>query len=431
MKKIYSLPFILFGLSFLSSTYSNAQLYNIGNGITPQDVNNAGVVASSAGNVATLRWTVEDGLQEIGTLAIAEYMGKPLVGEDGNKIIAYLTNPETQQNEISIFDFSNKSAIFLGGIESSLDNSKSSPWGITNDGKAIVGLGWSATGKGRAIKWTEEEGFTTLEHNENVSSRANSISDDKSTIVGWQDQESGFRQASVRKNGVQTLIYDAQGNPVSELGEISGNGKYAIGANGYNAYIWNEDTGVTYITHPNAGMFFRGGATSITEDGSKVIGYFRGWPGPPALGEGFIWDETNGRVNLNEYVESLGIDTKNLILSLPLAISPDGTKIVGVARDNNYNLFGFYLDLTNYLNTTQVDQNTQKINVYPNPVKDILSVEGITGEASLTIHSLTGQKLKETSTKTGKINVADLTKGTYIITIKTNKQSTSIKFIKN
>ena len=184
MKKIYSLPFILFGLSFLSSTYSNAQLYNIGNGITPQDVNNAGVVASSAGNVATLRWTVEDGLQEIGTLAIAEYMGKPLVGEDGNKIIAYLTNPETQQNEISIFDFSNKSAIFLGGIESSLDNSKSSPWGITNDGKAIVGLGWSATGKGRAIKWTEEEGFTTLEHNENVSSRANSISDDKSTIVG-------------------------------------------------------------------------------------------------------------------------------------------------------------------------------------------------------------------------------------------------------
>lgn len=428
MRKIYTFPLLLAGL--LATSEVDAQFYNIGDGITPQDVNNSGVVAATASNITSLRWTVSEGLTEIGTLAVGELAGKPLVGEDPNRMVVYLTNPATNLNEISLYDHSTQSITYLGGIEGSSDYSKSSPWGMSEDGTTIVGLGWADAANGQAIKWSETEGIVNLADLSTRASRANGISQDKNVIVGWQDTEIGFRQAAVWKNGVKTILTDQLGEPISELSEVSGDGRYGIGFNGYYPYIWNEETGVTTIDHPYAGNFFRGGATGINYDGSKIVGYFRGWPGGPAFGEGFIWTPTEGRQELNTYVNSLGIDTQGLTLSLPLAISPDGTKIVGVARDTNFNIFGFYLDLTNYLNTADQITVSKSFKIYPNPVTDIISIEGLTRKATVEITNMIGQKIKSEETTSGKINVQSLQKGNYMIMINDGQTTMKQPFIK-
>ncbi|MFV0186808.1 hypothetical protein OBK20_05450 [Empedobacter falsenii] len=42
------------------------------------------------------------------------------------------------------------------------------------------------------------------------------------------------------------------------------------------------------INHPNENIFFRGASTATNNDGSTIVGYYRGWPGSAAMGEGFI-----------------------------------------------------------------------------------------------------------------------------------------------
>lgn len=431
MKKLYNLSLLTLGLTLFFPAITHAQLHIIEAGLSPADVNNDGVVTGTKENKTTYRWSNNDGLHEVGTIVEGStFMGKPLVGNDGNKIITYLVNPETNLNETTIYDYLTHSKTFLGGINGYSDFSKSSPWGMSADGTTIVGLGWYNTMVGQAIKWTTEDGITSLTTNNNDSSRANSISDDKSVIVGWQDTPEGTRQGSVWKNGIQILLADQNGTIVNDAGEVSGNGEYVIGLAGLNPYIWNEETGITYIDHPNAGTFFRGGATGINHDGTKVVGYYRGWPGGPAFGEGFIWTPTEGRTELNAYATSLGIDTQGITLALPLAISPDGTKIVGIGRDANYALYGFMLDLTSYLNTNNLSEIKDKISIYPNPVIDVLNISGLKTEAKVEITNILGQKVKTEEVKNNKINVQNLTKGTYVISVTENGTTTNHKFIK-
>lgn len=72
---------------------------------------------------------------------------------------------------------------------------------------------------------------------------------------------------------------------------------------------------------------------------------------------------------MNEYVQNLGIDTQGYVLALPLSISPDGTKIVGIARGTDNGQYGFYVELTDYLNTSDQTNVTNSLKIYPNPVR--------------------------------------------------------------
>src|SRR5690606_33404719 len=121
------------------------------------------------------------------------------------------------------------------------------------------------------------------------STRINALSADGSVAAGWQDGTSGFRQAAIWIDGEQTLIFDQDGIEVGEVGAISGDGQWAVGGNDFEAYRWNADEGLHYISHPDGGMWFRGSSTAISADGSVIVGFYRPWPGPATLGEGFIW----------------------------------------------------------------------------------------------------------------------------------------------
>ncbi len=69
--------------------------------------------------------------------------------------------------------------------------------------------------------------------------------------------------------------------------------------------------------------------------------------------------------------------------------------------------------------------------IYPNPVKDILNVQGKSLDAAdFEIHHITGSKVMNGKINNGKINVKHLTKGIYIISVKKEGKTSTLKFIK-
>ncbi|MBW7675823.1 M43 family zinc metalloprotease [Chryseobacterium chendengshani] len=68
--------------------------------------------------------------------------------------------------------------------------------------------------------------------------------------------------------------------------------------------------------------------------------------------------------------------------------------------------------------------------IYPNPADDVLNITKVSDEAKFEIHNAVGQLVKTGEIKSNQVKVAELVKGTYIITIKDKAISQSIKFIK-
>lgn len=70
------------------------------------------------------------------------------------------------------------------------------------------------------------------------------------------------------------------------------------------------------------------------------------------------------------------------------------------------------------------------IQIYPNPATDILNITEVSNKAKYEIHNAVGQIVKAGEINNNQVRVAELIKGTYIITIKDKNISESIKFIK-
>lgn len=68
--------------------------------------------------------------------------------------------------------------------------------------------------------------------------------------------------------------------------------------------------------------------------------------------------------------------------------------------------------------------------LYPNPANEVLNITKVSAKATFEIHNAVGQLVKSGSIDHNQVHVAELVKGTYIITVKDNAVSESIKFIK-
>ncbi|WP_300670886.1 T9SS type A sorting domain-containing protein [Soonwooa sp.] len=429
---MYKISLIAF--SFLGLQNVSAQFYQLGINVAMTDINNNGVAAGSSANKNNLMWTKEDGVQNIGVVSRDLLAGQSLIGADNNKIIGFMTNPDTNFNQPGIYDTTTKTWKLLGGLSGASDARIATAWGMTEDGKMIVGLGYINAAESHAVTWEiDGDNVTITDLGTTVpgrASRANTISADHSTIVGWQDSSFGNRDGAYWINGVQTLIKSVTGVAVSEPLGVSADGKVMVGASGNFPYVYNRETN-TYleIENPLVNNFYRGGATAVSADGKTVIGYYRTWPGGPHLGTGFIWTAEKGRMNLDDYVASFGIDTGGLKLSLPLAISPDGTKIAGQGMNPVNSLpYGFVVDLANA--SLAVSNTTEKsdVKIYPNPVKDVLSIANSKSIKSVEVINMAGQKVA--SATSNQINVANLPKGTYVVRVVDGNQTTTHKIVK-
>jgi hypothetical protein len=80
------------------------------------------------------------------------------------------------------------------------------------------------------------------------------------------------------------------------------------------------------------------------------------------------------------------------------------------------------------LATNEVIRET--FGLYPNPASDILNITKVSNKAKFEIYNAVGQLIKAGNIDNNQVRVAELIKGTYVITIKDNNISESIKFIK-
>ena len=68
--------------------------------------------------------------------------------------------------------------------------------------------------------------------------------------------------------------------------------------------------------------------------------------------------------------------------------------------------------------------------VYPNPAGDVLHVTNVKDRSTYTIHNTAGQIVLKGSISDQQLNVSSLKTGNYVITVKQDDQSKSVKFIK-
>lgn len=423
MKNLYVAALFFAGLNF-----AQAQVYDTGEYAQMTDVSNDGVAVGNVYNAYHVKWTEAEGSVNIGELTSGDFIsGWTNVTSDGKFISGTMTNPISGLDEMGRYNVLTNTWTFLGGLSAVSSPTLSTAWGMADDGAFVVGLGYISVSTGHAITWSQSTGIVDLGSTvPGRSSRANSINSDGTIVVGWQDNDYGDREGVYWKNGVQIYLKDEGGNNTGEAVAVTPDGNTIAGFTFDNPFVWNATTGYTKITHPNPD--FSGGASGITDDGKTVIGYFRPF-GPALLGEGFIYTAENGRVNLNDYVASLGMDNMGMTFSLPLGISPNGKYIVGIGVAND-EARGFVIKLPNALATDQV-QNASKMSVYPNPAQDVLYFKNADKVSSIEVYNMVGQKVIATTAISKKgLDVSKLTKGAYVVKVQTGNQTESIKLLK-
>lgn len=428
MKALAICFFLKFGVAEAQLTVMGLGNYNVG------AVSNNGVVSMHTTGGGIFKWSAAGGLVQIGSISNGyPASGKTVVSNDGTQIASTITNSATGFNEISTYDIATSTWTNRGGlVPTGWDGSVSSTWGMSIDGNTIVGLGYLTAANAHAVKWDAVGGIIDLGSMvAGRSSRANAISAAGTVVVGWQDEVTGTRSGAKWIDGVESYITDNNGNNVGEAGGVSADGNTIIGAANPNPYVWNSVTGLTYITHPNASFSFKGGATGISADGSTVIGFYRAFGAPPMSGEGFIWTQSGGRMNLNDYAASLGIATNGVSMGLPLAISQDGKKIAGVGTNASNQVVGFYLDLSEFLSVNDIVKDKAVTGIYPNPVSDTLYIRGTEKIEKAEIYNMVGQRVAAFDSINHQIDVSSLSKGNYILqySLKGGKTE-SYKFIK-
>jgi uncharacterized membrane protein len=292
---------------------------------------NGRVAAGSAG-AAGWRWNKARGVVLLDGFTSANGMnswGQPVAGStvdgDGNTIAALA---------FSNFDVAG-GPVPVGGYPGGApqDAFLSSAYDASDDG-VVVGLALDDASRYFAFRWTAAEGMTQLTVNRPANaSRANAVSADGSTIIGWNDQDSGFRSGVIWQNGVPLDLADADGNPVGEALAVSSDGSVVVGTGysnpdtgGIEAWRWTAATGVQGIGCIDDFGCGPAYGFALSDDGNVVVG---------ASGFGFdrlatIWTPAGGMQLLSDYAAAQGVSIPaGWTLSSAGGVSADGKTIGG------------------------------------------------------------------------------------------------------
>ncbi|MBY0067067.1 hypothetical protein [Empedobacter falsenii] len=130
-------------LTLLMLSQSNAQVYDVGTWAQVTDISNDGVAVGNAAGVLHFKWTKEEGPIVIGEIGgNNDYIaGNTTISADGKIVSGTMTNPVTGIDEMALYDTTTQKWEYLGASENGSDTSS---WGMSSDGKTIVGLGWKS-----------------------------------------------------------------------------------------------------------------------------------------------------------------------------------------------------------------------------------------------------------------------------------------------
>ncbi|WP_313215407.1 GEVED domain-containing protein [Soonwooa sp.] len=167
---------------------------------------------------------------------------------------------------------------------------------------------------------------------------------------------------------------------------------------------------------------------------------------------GWIDYNNNGTFEASEYLGEIGDGgtgvTTSGNITIPATVAPGTYRMrlvttaagsQGTATDNPclYNdpviLFGEYEDYSVKVGTLSVnDINKAKVQVYPNPVVDVLKVTSASNAKSIKVFDMNGKLVTNQTAKTtsNEVNMSKMTPGTYVVVVETDNGSDTIKVIK-
>ncbi len=258
----------------------------------------------------------------------------------------------------------NDSPTFLGlGCLPGNFTPESHAWGVSADGKIVVGSSSSKNGNEEAFRWTKADGMQALGGLRDdkkdkqfgmpraINSRAVAVSDDGAVMVGYS--EPGSTRATIwTKNGeiqdLGALPNTFLKNPASSAYGASGNGSTIVGESsvdgGDEAFRWTKADGMTGIGRLPGGDQMAGGprsmALAISSDGNTIVGFSSSKLGQ----EGFRWTKNSdgsvvvgyfdaGNMQAFRWSQADGMKSlenlKGAKSCTASAISRDGSTIVG------------------------------------------------------------------------------------------------------
>jgi probable HAF family extracellular repeat protein len=284
------------------------------------------VVGSFNGVGGIWRWTALGGLIPIGGFG-----GVVSISRDGSTITGDAQSDPDGPITASVW-LGNDAYYSLGGVPEGgqIDAWLSNNYSVSGDGFIVVGLAWLKTGKAHAFRWEQSTGMVDLGAMNGRSSRANAISADGTTIVGWDEHTTGFRLGAFWRDGKETVI-DAP-SFTGEAGAVTRDGNAIAGSHymgGPHAYLWTAggatDIGILDRRGPNSD-FDAAHALAVSDDAKVVVGT-SGFGGDS---DAFIWTPDTGMVKLEDHLKAKGATgLTGWLLSAATAISSDGKIIAG------------------------------------------------------------------------------------------------------
>lgn len=430
MKKIYTLA-----LGVCALALSKAQVSDLGSYVQVSDISNTGVAVGNVYGSAFFMWSEANSGTIIGEGGETGVSGNANISADGSVISMSVPNPSNaDQEEAVLYNVATQELSFLGHLGASSSGGTSSAWGMSSDGKNIVGLAWTTSARAEGVYWKDGEPIVGLGTTVPTrSSRADAVSADGSVIVGWQDAINGVRQGAIWRNGVQELLKDNDGNILGAATGVSADGKTVVGIKNTTGegYIWNETDGTVFVSSNNPDYITS--MSVLSDDGKTALGLSFDPTQSILLAEGFIWTKEGGKVNLNDYVAGLGFDDLGIVFAVPTGISPDGKYLGGIgANFAEGDAKGFLIKLPAEDLATNDTALSAKMSIYPNPVVDIVTIKTADKIESAEVYSAAGQMVfSSKKVANNQINLSALTKGFYILKVKTDKGLQTTKLIKN
>ena len=224
-----------------------------------------------------------------------------------------------------------------------IDNTDSSVFGLSGDGKVVAGLYWRGESWiAHAMRWTSGTGMTDA-GSSGYNSRINAVNGDGSVMVGW-DEHPDYRnwRATVWVNGARTVLEDSDW--FTEATAVNGDGTVVVGqtpdpANGNQMtatmWKWNGASWVKsylgLLPASKPGKPSSSYPESVSNDGSVVVGSNM-VDMSKGKNVGFIWTPATGMLNATDWLAANGVASNPLYPIYDLsAVSADGKVIAAVA----------------------------------------------------------------------------------------------------
>jgi hypothetical protein len=150
----------------------------------------------------------------------------------------------------------------------------------------------------------------------------------------------------------------------------------------------------------------------------------------------YFWDNDPGAGNGNPVLATDGNfnSTYEQLTRTGIALPPIiGLHVFNIRIKDNSGVWGPVF--RNVINIASLNNDTfafSNVIIYPNPVKDVLNLSFETTISSASIYNVLGQEVltKSINANEGKIDVSNLTSGTYFVKVISNDLTKTIKIIK-